>query len=285
MPSPKREIARYLRSGDHDFLFTAWPGHGLLDRAKRGDTDLRQALVSEVKARTARVTVPEALVGLDCEAFARKKVAPMVRGLFRATEQQAVVDMLARSLVFLTPGTIEAVLNEESFPSTAWDLANMYLLSCGAKLLADDAPRTVGMSVGTTCFVSMDYFRSNGRFADFVVHEAAHVFHNCKRGTLGLPETRRREWLLDIDFSKRETFAYACEAYSRILELDDSARARRKLYQELESGPMPGDEQVCVQDYIETLRPAVAARNGWKHILVACAPPRAKRTRSQDQPT
>jgi len=33
---------------------------------------------------------------------------------------------------------------------------------------------------------------------------------------VGLPETNQREWLLDIDFRKRET--YACEAYSRILE-------------------------------------------------------------------
>ena len=39
-----------------------------------------------------------------------------------------------------------------------------------------------------------------------------------ERRTVGLPETRQREWLLDIDFRKRETFAYACEAYSRILE-------------------------------------------------------------------
>ncbi len=35
---------------------------------------------------------------------------------------------------------------------------------------------------------------------------------------MGPPETHQREWLLDIDFRKRETFAYACEAYSRILE-------------------------------------------------------------------
>jgi hypothetical protein len=123
---------------------------------------------------------------------------------------------------------------------TGWDLANIYLLSCSAKLLADDPPLAVGMSVGTTCFVSMDYFRANNRFADFVVHEAAHVFHNRKRHTVGLPDTRRREWLLEIDFIKRETFAYSCEAYSRILELGDSAHARRKLYRELESGPMPG---------------------------------------------
>jgi hypothetical protein len=206
MPSPQSEIERYLRSGEHDPLFGAWPGGNVLECARRGDADLRRALVAEVKARTAAVSVPEALIDLDCEAFARAKVAPMVRGLFPIVEQPAVLDMLARSLVFLTPSTIEAVLNR-GFPSTAWDLANLYLLSCGAEPLADDAPRIVGMSEDTTCFVSMDYFRANHRFADFVVHEAAHVFHNCERRTLGLPATRRREWLLEIAFGKRETFA------------------------------------------------------------------------------
>jgi len=74
--------------------------------------------------------------------------------------------------------------------------------------------------------VSSEYFRPKGRFEDFVVHEASPVFHNCKRRTAGLPETRRREWLLDIAFGKRETFAYACEAYARIVELSET-RARR----------------------------------------------------------
>jgi hypothetical protein len=279
MPSPQTEIERYLRSGHHDLLFKAWPGGSALERIERGDADLRRALLSEVKARTTSVTVPEALIDLDCEAFGRKKVTPMVRGLFPVVEQQTVLDMLARSLVFLTPTTIETVLIKGQFHSTAWKLANLYLLSCGANPLADDAPAVVGMSVDTTCFVSMDYFRSNGRFADFVVHEAAHVFHNCKRRTVGLKETRRREWLLEIDFSKRETFAYACEAYSRILELGDSAHARRKLCQELEGEAMPPDERVCPRDYIEILHSAVAARNGWKKILLACAPARMGRTR------
>jgi hypothetical protein len=143
-------------------------------------------------------------------------------------------------------------------------------------LLADDAPLIVGLSEETTCYVSMDYFRPNHRFDDFVVHEAAHVFHNCKRQTVGLPETRRREWLLDIDFRKRETFAYACEVYSRILEQGDSAAARRELLKEVENGPMPPDEQVDVEHYIDIVRAAIAARNGWKQILHACAPPRIK---------
>jgi len=82
MPSPQSEIERYLRSGEHDPLFGARIGGNMLECARRGDADLRQALVAEVKARTATVRVPEALIDLDCEAFARAKVAPMVRGLF-----------------------------------------------------------------------------------------------------------------------------------------------------------------------------------------------------------
>jgi hypothetical protein len=86
-----------------------------MPRMKRGDADARRALVSEVNARTARVTVPDALTGLDCEAFARKKVAPMVCDLFPVAERQTILDVLDRSLVFLTPDTIEAVLNKSHF--------------------------------------------------------------------------------------------------------------------------------------------------------------------------
>jgi hypothetical protein len=78
MPSPQSEIERYLRSGEHNPLFGAWPGGNVLECARRGDADLRQALVAEVKARTAAVSVPKTLIDLDCEAFARAKVAPMV---------------------------------------------------------------------------------------------------------------------------------------------------------------------------------------------------------------
>lgn len=70
--------------------------------------------------------------------------------------------------------------------------------------------------------------REQDPFADYVVHEAAHVFHNCKRATVGLPATRRREWLLDIDYRKRETFAYACEAFSRMVALGGSQAQQRE---------------------------------------------------------
>jgi hypothetical protein len=60
-----------------------------------------------------------------------------------------------------------------------------------------------------------------------VVHEVAHIFHNCKRRSAGLPETRRKEWLLEIAFRKRVTFAHAYEFYSCILRHSADAAGRR----------------------------------------------------------
>lgn len=110
----------------------------------------------------------------------------------------------------------------------------------------------------------MAYFKPSGQFDDFVVHEAAHIFHNCRRQKIGLPVTRRHEWLLDIDFGKRETFAYACEVYSRILELGRSTSARCELLSRVEKNFSLPDDRVVADEYINILRAAVSARNGWK---------------------
>lgn len=87
----------------------------------------------------------------------------------------------------------------------------------------------MGLSEETTCYVSPDYFAEDDPFVDFIVHEAAHIFHNCKRGAVGLRETSTKEWLLDIDYRKRETFAYSREAYARILERAKSPSERQAL--------------------------------------------------------
>lgn len=277
--SPEQLIESYLRSGDHDPTFLAWPGNDILARARYGHSALTRALIAEVRARTPHAVIPKALATMDAVAYARGKVAPMVRGLFPADEQATVLDLLGRSVVFLTPATIDAILEQMPWPRTAWNLANLYLEGLDAELLAEDAPRLLGLSEETTCYLSVDYFGSEGRFDDFLVHEAAHVFHNCKRRTIGLRETRRRDWLLEIDFAKRETFAYACEAYSRICELGENPRARRMLLSEHQEGPMPPDSRVNADEYLDILREAVAARNGWKRILQRCSPPVSRGTK------
>jgi hypothetical protein len=242
-------------------------------RARHGDAALRQALMSAVSQRTSHATHPKALADLDVVALTRGKVLPMVRGLFPGSEQASVLDVLGRSLVFLTPATIDAVLRRMPWLSTAWNLANLYLAGVDAELLSDEAPSLLGLSEGTTCYLSAAYLGEPGRFDDFLVHEAAHVFHNCKRRKIGLRETGRQEWLLEIDFAKRETFAYACETYSRIHELGKGARARQTLLAEYAQSPMPADDRVDTAEYLDILGEAVAARNGWKRILTRCSPP------------
>jgi len=269
-PTIADEIERYLRTGDTDPHHAAWPG-GFMERAHRAHADLRGGLVREVK-RLAEGRAHRPLPERDTVALTRRKVEPMVRGLFARAEQDAVLATVEKSVVFLTTANIEPLLLEHGFDSSAWDLANLYLASLGAKLLGEEAPSIVGLSEETTCYVSPEYFAEDNPFADFIVHEAAHIFHNCKRRTVGLRETRTREWLLDIEYRKRETFAYSCEAYSRVLERAKSPAERRELADEYASTVRISEERVDAAEVASILQAAAAARNGWKVLLARCAP-------------
>lgn len=277
-PTIASEISRYLRTGDTDPIQAAWPG-GILDRGHRAHDDLRQALVREVK-RLARGKVQRPVPVDDTVELTRRKVEPMVRGLFPRAEQEPVLATLEGSVVFLTKEKIEPLLlDKKSFDKSAWTLANLYLTSVKAKLLGEDAMNIVGLSEETTCYVSPEYFREDDdRFADFVVHEAAHIFHNCKRDTVGLRETRTREWLLDIEYTKRETFAYSCEAYSRIVELAGNFAGRRALAAEYAAKVRISEERVDAAEVAAIVQAAAGMRNGWKVILERCAAPKRKST-------
>jgi hypothetical protein len=177
------------------------------------------------------------------------------------------------------------VVTETAWDHTAWSLANLYLGSIGAPLLAPDAPRLLGLSAERTCYLAADTVVRREPFVDVLVHEAAHMFHNCKRRTVGLPATRVREWLLTIDFRKRETFAYACEAYGAILR-DAPARAElAALLARFAGAPAPADEYVEVAEFHDIVREACEVRNGWKRILTRCAPLPAKRARAERRNT
>ena len=125
--------------------------------------------------------------------------------------------------------------------------------------------------------MSMAYFDESVLCADFIVHEVAHIFHNCKRATVDLPATRRHEWLLDIDFRKRELFAYACEAYSCILAAGETRERRIDALARHVEGELPSDETVEIDEYLGILAESVRSRNGWKVILRRCSPTRPGR--------
>jgi len=204
----------------------------------------------------------------------------MVRGLLPRAEQDAVLAALEQSVIFITKANIDRLIRECAFNNSAWTLANLYLASLGAELLAEDAPRIVGLSEEISCYVSFEYFTEGDPFADFIVHETAHIFHNCKRVTLGLRETRTKEWLLDIEYRKRETFAYACEAYARLLERGKCPAERLALAEEYGREVRISDERVDAGEVASIVREAAAARNGWKVILARCAPARRSAARS-----
>lgn len=271
VPTVDEEVARYLATGDSDPLFRAWPEVHTLYRCQQGDAALREALVAEVRRRTAAIPPAGLPEGLSVEAFLRLRLQPMVEGLFPAIERELVLGALVRGVCLLTSDNIEQVLRDTDFPETAWTLANMYLLAAGAAPLAPDAPAVVGLSEGTTSYVSFAYFAEADVFADFIVHEAAHVFHNCKRETIGLSPRPRQPWLLDIAYTKRETFAYACEAYRRLLDLGNSGDERRAWLDRLAKQPPPPDDRVSGHEYLEILADACSARNGWKRILARCS--------------
>jgi len=273
------EIERYLRTGDTDVDGWAWPGD-FMERGRRQHDDLRGALVKEVR-RLAKGRSHEpvpANVGVE---FTRSKVGPMVRGLFSKAEQDAVLATFEKSVVYVTSDTIVQILLTHTWDRSAWDLANLYLLSVGAKLLGESAPRIVGLSEETTCYVSPNYFAEDDPFADFIVHEAAHIFHNCKRRTIGLRETRRKEWLLDIEFRLRETFAYSCEAYACIVSRAKGPARRRELAAEYGSKRRISADCVDPTELASIVAEAANARNGWKVILARCAPTAKPRSIAQ----
>jgi len=271
-------IERYLRSGEHEPDHLEWPGQNFLEKARRGHNDLLDALVKEVRRRADGRSHASVPADLDLVSWTRAKLTPMVRGLFPASEHKAVLSLLERSVVFLTADNVESVLRQQMWLHSAWDLANLYLASVDADLLGPEAPSLLGLSQETTCYVSADYFTDNAPFADYVIHEAAHVFHNCKRVTAGLPETRTREWLLLLEFRKRETFAHSCEAYGWIVEHAKTKADRMAMRDEFASNVRRfADERVAPAELADIVGEACAARNGWKVILGRCAA--AKMTR------
>jgi hypothetical protein len=262
-------IDTYLRSGTTDPLMAAWPGD-LRERAERSHRDLRSALIREVLRRTAsRTHAP--LPSHDLRELTRFKVTPMVQGLFPTAEREAVLQLVERSVIFVTSDNIEELLMNQRWNHSVWMLATLHLGTLGAALLGPDATRLVGLSEETTCFVSPAYFSDPDPTSDFVMHEVAHIFHNCKRRTAGLPETRRSEWLLDIAFRKRETFAYACEFHALVLEHSPNAATRRRLAVEICRKKALSDNCVEPQEVADIVLDAAQSRAGWKVILHRCS--------------
>ena len=199
-------IKHYVKTGDYDPNDRNWPGQNFVEALTNADNAMREGLIAAVLKKAPRVAQLPTPPISDLAALTRVKVLPMVNGLFPSAERAIVMKTLEASVIFLTPENIECVLRDSPWLHTTWNLANMYLLQRGAKPFSPEAPSIVGLSQETSCYLSLDYLNELGNdpFADYLVHEAAHVFHNCRRCTIGLPETRTRHAPLNIHYAKRK---------------------------------------------------------------------------------
>jgi hypothetical protein len=107
-------------------MFFAWPG-GILERSRLAEAELRSELIAEVEGRAAAARPQAPVPDLDIVAFTRARVEPMVGGLFPREEQDAVLSVLERSVVVLTPVNIADVIRDGDWLHTTWHLANLYL--------------------------------------------------------------------------------------------------------------------------------------------------------------
>jgi hypothetical protein len=267
----EREVARYLATGESDPLACAFPGDHALERIIGYERHLRAELIAEVRRREHGHRQAQVPADFNSPSWTRGKVEPMINGLFPASERQVVLQAAERSIVFLTCEAAHQIIREVPYLESAWTIANVYLNSLGAPRLGNEAIQIVGLSLERKCYVSTEYFAEKDPFADYITHEVAHIFHNCKRETLGLPHTLSKVWLLDIAYAKRETFAYACETYGRIVEQAQGTAGRRALLAQYARNPKPSDETVDSAELLNILTEAVEARNGWKRILARCS--------------
>jgi hypothetical protein len=104
-PGIAEDMEAYFRTGGSDLCGHAWPGASIMERAQRAHTDLLDALVAEVRRRAQgrHRDGPDEL--RDVTSFVRRKVGPMVRGLFSRAEHEAVLTLIESSVRFVGPTT------------------------------------------------------------------------------------------------------------------------------------------------------------------------------------
>lgn len=220
---------------EEDTLTRACPARG---------PELRQFLLAQIRRRTGSLPL-QPTVDTDLREVRRRKVTKMVQGLFEEKRWAEVLGSLERSVAFLHAGNIEPLLLEVASDQTAGQLASLYLRSRGFK--TPDAEAT-GCSDSERCYVTSDYFWHKSPFANFLVYDCARTL--CDEG------------LLTVASERRETFARACEAYSRVLELGPKPADRLQLVEEMTGDEMFGPVAELVEE-------AVRARNGWKVLVRA----------------
>lgn len=256
MDVPDEVIERFLATGRLARSWPDWEGTPAA-RRKAAETRVRHILGRIVRWRAQKAPIDVGTPPPNAEAVVRERARPMVEGLFSAVEAPAVLECLPACVVVLTPASYPELIRSLP-PRTAWDLANLLLDAMGAPPLSDDTPELDGMSHDTSGYVLPSAF-APAEASDVLVHEIAHLLHSLPRKRAGVAPPDAP--LLSVKPTQRETFAWACEAWSLLSRRPDPVNAVERWC----TGEPPADVRVNREQLTTALRSA-AAGAGWAAI-------------------
>lgn len=279
-------IERFLRTGEE-----TWDGagSGRFTLAQLNDDEVYTGATKTALRTLFRLLadllpaeaqeVPQ--VGLET---IRASIGPMVKGLVeRDWQEVALRELTARTFVLNFQGAKAAVDAELStcFMGTAWQILWALFGDYGLK------PEEInvecdGVSAGDFAHVRLSAYETKDPYSDVIVHESAHLLHYLKPEHYGLHVRRGQERFVDVEFCHRELFAFACEAYSRVVR-HDKRKSRISFAEEMKERAFsfPRDR---IEEVAALVLNAARARNGWRVIREATVIPRV-RGRAREFPT
>jgi hypothetical protein len=260
-------IERFLRTGEETW---EGAGSGRFSLAQfREDEAYTRATKTALRALLhllASLLPPEAQLAAPVAAEAiSQRIEPMVAGLVQTDWQEvALREITARTFVLNYQGTKAALDAELSTCSmgSAWRIV--------WALFGDHGLKPDGVEVGCDgiagdyAHVRWSAYETTDPYSDVVVHEAAHMLHYLKPHHYGLHIRRGQERFVDVEFCHRELFAYACEAYSRVV-LHGQRKSRIAFAEKMQDGAF-SFPRGQLEDVAALVLNAARVRNGWRVI-------------------
>ena len=196
-----------------------------------------------------------------------ERVHPMIKGIVQPDWQAVALRELTLRIFVLNFQGAKAALEAElstGWLSDAWQVLWICFEDHGLKPPAGTETECDGLSAGQFAHVRWSSYATKDPYSDVVVHEAAHLLHYLKPEHYGLHIRRGQERFVDVEFKHRELFAYACEAYSRVV-LQGERKSRIAFAGKMseDAFSFPKECRVPVADLVLA---AAHARNGWRVI-------------------
>ena len=263
-------IERFLRTGQE-----TWDGAGsgrFTPAQFKNNEAYRQAAKTALRILfhlLANLLPAEAqLVPQVAPEAIRRRIDPMVKGLVHGVWQEvALRELLPRTFVLNFQGAKVAMDAELStcFMGSAWRI--LWALFGDYGLKPDDIEMACDGIAGDFAHVRWSAYETKDPYSDVVVHEAAHLLHYLKPRHYGLHVRRGQERFVDVEFCHRELFAFACEAYSRVV-LHNERKSRISFVEKMQEGAF-SFPRGHIEEVAALVLNAARARNGWRVICEA----------------